>query len=254
MPENSLEDNIWNGFLKDSKVINTLIKWIQIEKSSGFIFGTVIKSDRRTDKGLNNHFDRNFKISYSEFGSSIFLDSTGNTQVHLKRKLVPKEEYLPSIFKETTLRSSKLTHGFDYNNIRFKNCNLVSLICYESFFGEDVAKCVQDSGEAIIMIANQQIFPFNHTDEFYTNICKIRAIENSKFFLKVSNMGISCLINPFGDIVKQNDLKKASILSTELPLTKTQTFYTKYAFYIHWIYLLQPLLLIFIISACVKRK
>ncbi len=246
MPENVLADNIWNGFLKDSKMVNTLKQRSKIEKCKGFVFGTIIKSDRKKDKGLGNHIDPNFRMRYSEFGASIFVDSFSEPQVHLKRKLVPKEEFLPSLFYKFDIRSSKLTHGNDFNNIEIGKDKIVNLICYESFFGEDVAICVKDSGAAILMIANQQMFPFKYADEFYTNICKIRAIENNRYFLKISNMGLSCLIDPNGNVIAKSDDKKMTILVTKLPLLKSQTFYTKNTKWINLVYLLQPILLLFI--------
>ncbi len=255
LPENCLMDNIWLGALNDSRIVNTISNYVRAEKCIGCLFGTIIKSDRKTPIGLLNHYDNRYKTYYSTFEASIFIDSFKNHQFHLKRKLIPKEEYLPHILNNTNLESSKLSPGNEYNNIKIKEGKIVNLICYEASYPEDVANCVKDSGGAIIMIANQQMFPYKFADEYYTNICRLRAIENKKYFLKVANKGATCLINPLGQIVAKADDKKFTIFKTQLPMIKNQTFYTKNASWIHWLFLLQPFLLfIFPIKRIIQRN
>ncbi len=94
------------------------------------------------------------------------------------------------------------------------------------------------------MIANEQMLSGKIEKKFYTNISRLRAIENGKFLVKSSNTGFTGLINEKGETVFKLAEDKFGIAKIVVPLTNEKTFYTKHSYHINLFILLQGIILI----------
>lgn len=139
-----------------------------------------------------------------------------------------------------------MSKGGDYNNFTINDSKITPLICYESLFGEDVTNFIRKGSAAILILSNEQLFPFADALNFYKKICSIRAIENNRYVAKFSNIGFSGVFNTKGDIIFSASKQKVTKFSYHLPLITKLTFYTKYANRIHFVIYLLPLLILII--------
>jgi apolipoprotein N-acyltransferase len=112
------------------------------------------------------------------------------------------------------------------------------LICYESIFSELTTNFVKHKAEFLVNITNDAWFlktsaPYQH---FSFNI--FRAIENRVYVFRSANTGISAVISPVGEVVKQTDLFKYDKIVYQVKFYHKKTFYTKYANYLQILYIL----------------
>lgn len=222
LPETFIKENVFDNRLKDciaiQKINQKLIKCNGISCITGLIMNTA-----------NTASGNDINSSINTYDAAIFLDATGNSQVHFKSKLIPIEEYLPKPLAGFGLLSDNFSLGNDYNAFKInKDVDLSVGICYEIIFGQSIAEMVSKNTGAILMIANEQMLAGNTEKEFYTNICRLRAIENGKYLAKSSNTGFSGLINEKGETVFKLQDGKFGLASIDVPIHRDKTFYTKY--------------------------
>jgi apolipoprotein N-acyltransferase len=173
----------------------------------------------------------------SENGSvynSAFLigKAPGIIDFYDKKHLLPFGEYIPSFFKFLNL--AKLTDG-DENFAHGQKNNLFNtkqfgkfsvLICYEIIFPGEIS--AGERPEWILNLTNDAWFgtldgPLQH---LYSS--RMRAIEEGIAIVRCSNNGISCIIDPFGDITSRLNLNEIGTIEGRVPVCLPQTIYSKF--------------------------
>jgi apolipoprotein N-acyltransferase len=56
----------------------------------------------------------------------------------------------------------------------------------------------------------------------------LRAVENGVAIVRAANTGVSALVSPRGEIGPTLGLFRRGVLSVDVPLSRSQTFYTRY--------------------------
>jgi len=102
------------------------------------------------------------------------------------------------------------------------------LVCYESIFPYFVSNFVQRGAEIIAVVTNDSWYgkssgPYQHED-----ISILRAVENRRTVVRAANGGISCIINPLGEIKTQSKLFTKTFIVGDVTLENIETFFTKY--------------------------
>ena len=100
------------------------------------------------------------------------------------------------------------------------NLNFIPVICYEIIFFNDLLSTINQNSPLLINITNDAWFgkysgPYQH---FY--LSRIRSSEYNKFLIRVSNNGISAIIDNYGKIINYFPLnrKKIQNLNINIPL------------------------------------
>lgn len=171
---------------------------------------------------------------YDLFSTLYGLDYNGQLAFeYRKAHLVPFGEYMP--FKKF-LPFKKLTDGLiDYaagqrQLVRLDkfNLNILPLICYESIFSFE-AITSNKLADVIINVTNDAWFGNSSGPYQHFHISRIRAIESGLPMLRVSNNGISAVIDSYGRILQQMPVNYRGIIDTFIPVKETlQTPYSKY--------------------------
>ena len=91
------------------------------------------------------------------------------------------------------------------------NFNFIPVICYEIIFFNDLLSEINQMSPIIINITNDAWFgrhsgPYQH---FY--LSRIRSIEFNKFLIRLSNNGVSAIIDNYGKIISYIPLNKKEI-------------------------------------------
>ena len=60
----------------------------------------------------------------------------------------------------------------------------------------------------------------------------LRAIETRRWIARSANTGISCFINPAGEVEQATDWWKPAVISGQIKLMDKQTFYTRFGDYV----------------------
>ncbi len=104
---------------------------------------------------------------------------------------------------------------------------LATLICFESFFPEQVRDYVARGADLLVVITNDGWFgptmPYGHA-----RMAVFRAIENRISVARSANTGISMTIDPYGRVRSESSMDEEAVLTDTLPLRTETSLYSTY--------------------------
>jgi apolipoprotein N-acyltransferase len=210
------------------------------------------------------------KRKYGTYNSAILLEpgkSTDQYQIHEKVKLVPFSEhvpyskYLPFLKKfikwEVGISSwnegdSLLIFKLKYKNIDTK---FATLICFESVFSDYVSHGVKNGAQFLIIITNDGWWGNNGGPEQHKQFAVLRAIENRKWIIRAGQTGISCFIDPLGNIYDEIPYDTEGMIVKDIYANTDQTFYSIHGDVVGLIsYIMEIFSLVLLIGMYIYRK
>ena len=102
----------------------------------------------------------------------------------------------------------------------------MTLICYESAYGEYTSSFIYAGAKAIFIILNEGWYQHSIGARQFLNLAKLRAIETRKYIARSSNFGISSFINLKGDVVAKSDILDSSGLAGTIYLNSKKSVYS----------------------------
>lgn len=177
-------------------------------------------------------------LYYDSFNSAVAIENSDRLQFYHKSKLVPGVEKMPfttllSFLKPVFEKFGGTTGGYGEqtepsNLFAQSGIAVVPVICYESIWGEWIAKSVQKGGQFIAIITNDAWWGNTSGKNQHLVYARLRAIENRRWVVRAANTGISGAINERGDIVQQTNWWQKAVINQDINLNSSQTFYTQY--------------------------
>ncbi|MFQ5883366.1 MAG: apolipoprotein N-acyltransferase [Candidatus Methylomirabilales bacterium] len=184
--------------------------------------------------------DRTSGISPRYYNSAFLISPVGEiVQKYDKIHLVPFGEYVP--LKSLLFFVHKMAAGigdfspgqaltvFETPQGRFG-----VLICFEAIFPDQVRRYVLEGADFLVNITNDAWFGNSSAPHQHLSMATLRAVENGVYLVRAANTGISALIAPTGQIVKQSDLFVETVLSGRIALGSAGTFYTRHGDLFAW--------------------
>ena len=172
--------------------------------------------------------------------NSLFLLDHKSIKKFDKKILVPFGEFLPLRkifnFMEFIAGTKDYSIGEDDRLLNLNNkTQIIPAICYEIVYFWRLINESNNNAQIIINITNDSWFgkfsgPYQH---FY--FTKLRAAEFNKILIRVSNSGISAVINNYGKVVNFIELNKQDTKTIKVKFPKKQNNYIifhKFIFYI----------------------
>lgn len=142
--------------------------------------------------------------------------------LYFKRHLVPFGEYFPMqaisgpLLHWLEIPMSNFKAGlYDQRPLSYKGTSIATFICYESIFPEEVRRFVQNTG-FILNLSDDAWFGHSIAAAQHLQMAQMRALETGRYLLTVTNNGITAIINPNGEVVKQLPAFKSSTLTGEI--------------------------------------
>ncbi len=220
-----------------------------INDISNFELANILKDNQTLVIGssrIENNKIYNSLISYNKNKISIFD----------KKILVPFGEYLPLrkylYFMEEITGPSDFTTGNKERIIKINNnLTFIPIICYEITFYWKIINSSNYDSDFIINITNDYWFgnllgPYQH---FY--ITKLRATEFNKTIIRVSNNGISAILDSKGNIIQNTTLNDEQKITHNLTFTKTKSYF-KFHQYIKILFLI--IIILYFIICVIKNE
>lgn len=173
---------------------------------------------------------------YESYNSAALFDSS-NVQVYHKSKLVPGVEVLPgflSFMSATFEKFGGTTGGYAKDTVakvlRTTNnsFNITPAICYESIYGDYLSDFNRQGADLICIITNDGWWGNTAGHKQHKDYARLRAIESRKWVARSANTGISCFIDPYGNVVQQLGWEKEGALRQTVGAFITETFYTEH--------------------------
>lgn len=175
-------------------------------------------------------------IYYESYNSAALFDSN-SVRIYHKSKLVPGVEVLPGFLTFMAAIFDKFggtTGGYARDDsakvlrTTNKTFNITPAICYESIYGDYLADFNRQGADIICIITNDGWWGNTAGYKQHKAYARLRAIESRKWVARSANTGISCFIDPYGNIVQELGWEQQGALKQEVAAFVTETFYTKH--------------------------
>ena len=155
---------------------------------------------------------------------------------YLKQKLVMFGEYIPfesligPALAKLALPSSSFQQGPSKQKlITMEHHPIAVFICYESAFAHFMQKNLQNA-QLIVIISDDNWFGSSIGLDQHMQMAQLRALELHRPILNATNSGITAIINPYGEIIKQAPAQQASVLQGRVHFQSQPTLFSQYGF------------------------
>ena len=218
-----------------------------IDKDNLSDLSPFIKDNKKVIIGATTSKDGNYY-------NSFFLLEKNNIQYFDKKILVPFGEFLP--FRQYLNFMEKISGSIDFkkgNTERIltttDNLNILPIICYEIIFDNIFIDINKKDVDILVNITNDSWFgsrfgPYQH---FY--ISRIKALIANKSLIRVSNNGISAIIDNNGKIIKSSKLNEISQLNYKLNINNKKSYFVIHKIFTYYLFSI----FIFLIIYCKKK-
>jgi len=205
--------------------------------------GYAIHSDRslskqdKTNASKTARFDKESGIYYDFFNTAAFFDADTNVNFYHKAKLVPGVETLPSFLKwmgkwfenfggisGTLGRDNERKVFTDWQNYY----KVAPIICYESIYSDYLTEYVRNGANILTIITNDGWWGNTPGYKQHVNYARLRAIETRRWVARSANTGISCFIDPLGNIISPQPWNTATSIKLSVPIETRMTFFARH--------------------------
>ncbi len=154
-----------------------------------------------------------------------------NGGVYHKRHLVPLGEYIPLRFlieffnQFVKIPMSDIASGDDNQPLlTAAGVPLGLSVCFEEAFARDVIKDLPEA-KLLVNVSNDAWFEDSHEPHQHQAIARMRALETGRYMIRATNTGITSLIGPHGEVIKQLPQFEIGVLNGEVqPLSGATPF------------------------------
>lgn len=245
LPETALTENIWENEINQSISIKKLQDYLKQFPNLKIIIGActikAYKKGETLSATARKFTDENGY--YDSYNTALQLDNSDNIQIYHKSKLVPGVEKMPfpSVFKyfekfAIELGGTSGSLGMQDERTVFvspnKKIKVAPVVCYESIYGEYVGEYMKNGANFITIITNDGWWGDTPGYKQHLKFGALRAIETRKWIARSANTGITCFIDPFGEIQQPTKWWVPAVISQKMYFNSEFTFYTKYGDYI----------------------
>ena len=212
----------WNrfvSFLKDYPNVNLLFGASSYEYIQSALPPS--KTARKLDKNL----------WYESHNSALMIDGSARTEIFHKSKLVVAVEMTPypGLFcKIDDMLGGVMGRCVGQPEISVLNAGSIPVgcaVCYESVYGEYYTDYIRKGAKAMTVITNDAWWGDTPGYRQHLSYACLRAIETRRAIARCANTGISAIISPSGEIVKETRWWEPAILEGSLPLRDDMTFF-----------------------------
>ncbi|MDP4260886.1 MAG: apolipoprotein N-acyltransferase [Bacteroidota bacterium] len=173
---------------------------------------------------------------YDSFNGSALLDSSGTLAFYHKSMLVPGVETLPWFLKFIDTWFEKFggtTAGYAKQKERTVlttkgGYKIAPAICYESIYGEFMSQYIRNGANLICIITNDGWWKNTPGYKQHMSYARLRAIETGKWVARSANTGISCFIDPYGNVFDPQPWDTAAAIKMSVPASTEKTFFVTY--------------------------
>lgn len=167
------------------------------------------------------------------FNSVVHADEQAHLHpAYRKLHLVPFGEYLPlekylSQFRELTQWVGQFTPGSEFLLFNVQGLQWASLICFEDVFPQYARLFAKMSGDVLVNYTNDAWYGHSSMHRQHTVFSQFRALENRRHVLRVTNNGLTAVINPKGEITQSLPQYEEGYLVTGLKADRGYALYTE---------------------------
>jgi apolipoprotein N-acyltransferase len=241
-PETAIPDAINENNIRTNPFFLQAQRFLSKYKNGNLITGAETYKLYNHATDATSTFDPQGNIYFDNFNAALNIENSAEVQFYHKSKFVPGVESLPfasvlSFLKPvfahlggaTGSYAAQKDPGVFYSQ---SGIGLTPVICYESIWGEWIARSVKQGSQFIAIITNDGWFGDSPGKDQHLYYAKLRAIETRRWVCRSANTGISAFINQRGDIVQQTKWWVKTAIKQNINLNSDITFYVQHGDYI----------------------
>lgn len=173
---------------------------------------------------------------YEVYNGSVLLDSNGARNFYHKSMLVPGVETLPRfllflgpVFEKLGGTAGGYARQLERDPVKTTTGFVIApAICYESIYGEYMSKYISNGANIIAVITNDGWWGNTPGYKHHMLYGKLRAIETRKWVLRSANTGISCFIDPAGNVLQPQPWWTEASIQMHIPVNDRKTVYVQF--------------------------
>lgn len=223
--ESNLRKELFNHQIREKRS-----KW----NNAGLLIGASTYNTFPEKNSNASEFNTYYNEWLEQYNSSLLFDNHTEPTIIHKSKLVLGVEKIPFIGIFPWLRdyavemeggSGSLGIENAYRNFSFDSIAFTSDVCYESIYGEFVAKQTKLGSQFIAIITNDGWWKDTPGYRQHFAFARLRAIENNKYVVRSANTGKSGIINNRGDILQETGWWEEAVINGTIQLNTKTTIY-----------------------------
>ena len=196
------------------------LKWIQSELGNTKLLS-----------GIPYYIGENPNRIY--YNSAVVISKDEFSEPYHKLVLVPMAEHIPlsgyfPSLKKLNLGQANFTHGKEYKIFKINQTKIAAMICFESTIPGLSRKFVKKGADILVFLVNDGWYEYPPEPQQHAKQAIFRAIENRRPVIRCTNTGISMMIEPSGNIIRQLPLNQAGVISANISPKDGITFYTRF--------------------------
>ena len=170
------------------------------------------------------------------YNAAMLVLPDGTLQgVYRKIHLVPFGEYVPlrkalPFMKWLTQIPDSFERGQEHTLFRVNDIPFGAIICFEDALPDLYRRFVQRGAEFMVNLTNDAWFKTSPAAEMHLANATFRAVENHRPLVRVTNNGMTCIVDEFGIMrsLLAPFAEGAANWELSVPQVRTQTFYTRF--------------------------
>jgi len=175
------------------------------------------------------------------FNTAFFTDAGGRILARYhKQVLLAFGEYLPFAKILALLPAMPLADGFTPGDgpVAFylsRGVRVAPLICYEDLMPDLARRFVSEArANVLVNLTNdawygRSVGPWQHLW-----LAQFRAIETRRSLLRVTNTGVTSLVNAKGELVRSMPLFTPAVMNSEVEILNGETYYVRFGDWFAW--------------------
>ena len=176
------------------------------------------------------------------YNSAVLLDSQGQRVfTYDKIHLVPFGEYEPFPLIRSVVASVSDEVGAFRKGSKYSVAHLPdgfafgTFICYEAIYPGEVRHFAQNGAELYINISNDGWFGRSAAPEQHLRMARVRAVENRRWLLRVTNNGLTASVDPYGRIFRPLPPDVRAAVDLPYDFRTDETVYTRFGDWFPWL-------------------
>ena len=194
---------------------------------------------------------QNPRTVMAPYNSAILLDPQGRLVfTYDKVHLVPFGEYEPFPLIHRVVASVSSEVGGFRKGTKYAVGQLPgglkfgTFICYEAIYPGEVRRFAANGAELYINISNDGWFGRSAAADQHLRMARVRAVENRRWLLRVTNNGYTVSVDPYGRIISTIPADVRGAADLPYDFRTDQTIYTRFGDWFAWLCVLVSVILL----------
>ena len=175
------------------------------------------------------------------YNSAVLVEQGRPVFIYDKIHLVPFGEYEPFPLIHRVVKSVSSEIGGFAKGTKFgvaklpDGYNFSAFICYEAIYPGEIRHFAAEGAQLFINISNDGWFGHSAAAEQHLRMARVRAVENRRFLLRVTNSGITASVDPYGRIFAPVPQGVRAAVDLPYDFRTDETVYTRFGDWFAWL-------------------